>query len=137
MKKGMNVKLIQKFYMVILFTVIIVIILSYPITANAAQFQEVCFTEEVTNNSYTEQRFVIVDASGAVTEYVYKYKGLWIKETNPLGEIITYEYDALDRLSKTTTPDGTVINYGYDSSNRQVNFPSFAAFKCCLILKVL
>ena len=100
----------------VLLAATITIMISSPIIANAAQFQEVCFAEEVTNNSYTEQRFVIVDASGAVTEYVYNHKGLLIKETNPLGEIITYEYDALDRVSKTVTPDGTVIKYTYDAT---------------------
>lgn len=108
-------KIIRSIAVPLFFTAIIVLF-SPPMDTTAATLQEVCFTEESAGVPHTEQRFVIVDASGAVTEYVYNHKGLLVKETNPLGEVTTYEYDALDRLSKSITPDGTVTKYTYDGT---------------------
>lgn len=103
-----------KIFVALFYCAVISLLFFAPVTATAAPFQEVYLTEDPAGVPHTEQQFVIVDASGAVTEYVYNYKGLLVKETNPLGEVTTYEYDALGRLSKKITPDGTLTTYTYD-----------------------
>ena len=97
-----------------LLTAIIATSLAAPASAKAEQFRETCVAEEeIENTLYGEQRFYIIDVSGAVTEYVYNCKGLLVEETDPLGAVTTYEYDSADRVSKMTTPDGTVTEYVY------------------------
>ncbi len=88
--------------------------LATPASIKAEQFREICVAEEELENTlYGEQRFYIIDVSGAVTEYMYNSKGLLVKEIDPLGAMTTYEYDSADRVVKMVTPDGTVTEYVY------------------------
>ena len=97
-----------------LFTVIIAMFLIIPTTAKAEQYKDIfAAKEESVKPICIEKRYYIIDASGAVTEYVYNSKGLLVEETDPLGAVTTYEYDSADRLSKMITPDGTITQYTY------------------------
>lgn len=101
---------IAAFSLIILFITAI----TAPLSARAEQYVTPHFVkEEKESVEKQEQRFYLIDISGAVTEYVYNAKGLLVEETDPLGAVTSYEYDAGDRLVKMVTPDGTVTEYSY------------------------
>src|SRR5207237_9116698 len=53
-----------------------------------------------------------------VTQYTYLANGLLDIQTDPLGRVTDYDYDALGRVTKTTyakgTPDAAVVTSEYD-----------------------
>jgi RHS repeat-associated protein len=55
------------------------------------------------------------DPLGNTITYSYDSKGNLISKTNADGNTITYAYDSLSRLTKKTYPDGNVEKYEYDS----------------------
>ena len=89
-----------------LILIVVTTLMQSPTEAKAYVLCEPCFAEKQAGGAYGYQYYYIVDLSGAVTEYVYNSKGLLIEETNPLGEVTVYTYDALDRLLTTKTPEG-------------------------------
>ncbi len=69
------------------------------------------------------------DAYGAPTNYAYDSSGLFLStSTNALNQITTYEYDdntGLLNWVKDANPSGNVTSYTYDSVNRvtAINYP--------------
>ena len=106
---------------------VLVVLMSIPQEVRADTFRPTCFAEEEINGSGGWQYFYILDVSGAVTEYVFNSKGLLVKETNPLGEVILYEYDGLNRLFKKKTPDGTVTEYSYTEKGMVTKITAYSA----------
>jgi YD repeat-containing protein len=59
--------------------------------------------------------------SGPVRSTTYTATGKRSTETDPLGRVTRYAYDALDRLVSTTRPDGTVTSQTYDAENHRIS----------------
>jgi RHS repeat-associated protein len=58
---------------------------------------------------------------GPVRSTTYTATGKRATDTDPLGRVTSYSYDALDRLVSTTRPDGTVTRQAYDAEGRRVS----------------
>lgn len=62
-------------------------------------------------------------ADDVVTHYTYTVSGLIDTETDPLGRVTDYDYDALGRLSEVTSALGTTdeasVQYEYDEAGNQ------------------
>ena len=56
----------------------------------------------------------VIDQAGRVTTIAYSNNRIRTI-TDPIGRIVTYNYDSNDRLSQVTGPDGTSTYYSYDS----------------------
>ncbi len=69
---------------------------------------------------------MVMDANGVVTEYQYTPRG-WMASATVRGDddasgtddrVTTMEYLPTGQLSKATAPDGTVVTYTYDAAQR-------------------
>jgi RHS repeat-associated protein len=58
---------------------------------------------------------------GPVRSTTYTATGRRATDTDPVGRVTHYTYDALDRLVSTTRPDGTTTSQAYDAENHRVS----------------
>jgi YD repeat-containing protein len=58
------------------------------------------------------------DALGHVTRWEYDALGRTTKRTLPKGQFETFEYDLVGNVAKHTTFNGEVVSYTYDALNR-------------------
>ncbi len=63
---------------------------------------------------------VIKDGQGLETLSTYDAVGQKISETDPLGRVTRYEYDAVGRLTRTTYADGTSSSTLYNSAGKAI-----------------
>lgn len=62
------------------------------------------------------------DALGNVTQYQYDAAGNRVTLIDPLGRRTRFVYDADNHLIKTTYPDGTTEAWTYDAAGNQISF---------------
>lgn len=126
-KKKMKAKIKVQVIYCLLVTMVITLMQS-PAEVKASTLYETCWAEKTTSGVYEYQHLYLVDLSGAVTEYVYNSKGLLVEETNPLGEVTVYAYDALG-IRTALNENGIVTEYmtyngvllsGYNSEGERI-----------------
>lgn len=66
----------------------------------------------------TDKLTVITDANGNETKYEYDRLGRLVKESDPLGNVISYSYDSKGNLTLKTDATGATTSYSYDSLGR-------------------
>jgi RHS repeat-associated protein len=78
-------------------------------------------TSGVTTYNYDDMnQLTMVDTPNGLLNYNYDASGNRISITYPDGKIITYSYDAVDRLASVTDWASRESRYSYDAAGRQV-----------------
>jgi len=63
----------------------------------------------------------VTDANGNTTTFYYDSLGRLIRETDPLGRVTSYAYDAAGNMVSRTDASGNTITYSYDPLGRLIS----------------
>lgn len=88
---------------------------------------QILYDIDSTNGNILSITQVIDDVGGdddLITSYTYTAQGLIDLETDPLGRITDYDYNALGLVTQITlakdTPDQAIVQYEYDTAGNQI-----------------